>query len=731
MELVQDEVVIEEPAPIDFNWCEEISNCGDLILEKDIPATLEEEVVAADNYDGYDSSESATADELQSERSASANSRRCKQNETLRSRRPIIGSANPRSLLKPNYLNDNSTVSQMTKESKFTKTLVINRSLLQNNATSSVADFVIKPPPIKEKKMEKPLTRDTSMTSITKFKHSIRMTNNSATTTTTGRIPFQSKNLRKLSKQLKKRTESIMRNADKSAVPSSRYNGVNTKGGPAKTSYATSMSAGGKGGKINSNLCGGKSGGKGNKRFVDLHGENITINHDVESTAVEMVGLQTIPADNVRCSFTVIDKSCDTDSDLEIDIETDAIEKCDTDVMPASKISNVIENGVSSTVSVPTTVPTTTTSVQQQQHNFKDYPDCLTAIMEDPQKPTAEHPLDHRTITELEKYFHAEFFKGRPTKTSERYMKIRTFILDTWANAKPTYVSKTAIRNGLKNCGDVNCIGRIHSLLEQIGAINFGYDGIQFQYIRPLTELQKWFSQSSVAKVGCGGGNSAPTDVSSDLMKFDRRQRAKTTSESSGGSCTTYVDVNYTLRHDDDGPSTLVVASTAVDSDAVGGRPKRTPSALQLPEMPPEFQLIRCQRFVGVDNIAPFKVSISLSTLLCMQLHSLSARHEVMGFLGGYRSTSVGRNKMCLTRYKPCRTSAQNGTMCEMCPVSQVEQSASLVAEGNELLGWFHSHPAFPPNPSRTDVRTQGEMQHQFEKPFIGFILGCVDMKFK
>lgn len=67
--------------------------------------------------------------------------------------------------------------------------------------------------------------------------------------------------------------------------------------------------------------------------------------------------------------------------------------------------------------------------------------------------------------------------------------------------------------------------------------------------------------------------------------------------------------------------------------------------------------------------------------------------------------------------------------------VSQVEQVSNLSAEGYELLGWFHSHPTFEPNPSRTDVATQADMQHQFsfdgDRPFIGFILGCIDMRFK
>lgn len=39
--------------------------------------------------------------------------------------------------------------------------------------------------------------------------------------------------------------------------------------------------------------------------------------------------------------------------------------------------------------------------------------------------------------------------------------------------SKPKYLNKTSVRPGLKNCGDVNCIGRIHTYLELIGAINF------------------------------------------------------------------------------------------------------------------------------------------------------------------------------------------------------------------------------------------------------------------
>lgn len=54
------------------------------------------------------------------------------------------------------------------------------------------------------------------------------------------------------------------------------------------------------------------------------------------------------------------------------------------------------------------------------------------------------------------------------------FLQIRNHILNAWIQTKPNYVTKTSVRQGLKNCGDVNTIGRVHYFLEQIGAINFG-----------------------------------------------------------------------------------------------------------------------------------------------------------------------------------------------------------------------------------------------------------------
>ena len=82
--------------------------------------------------------------------------------------------------------------------------------------------------------------------------------------------------------------------------------------------------------------------------------------------------------------------------------------------------------------------------------------------------------IDRNVIQDVEKEHNTEFFMGRALKTPERYMKIRNYILDMWEKTKPNFLFKTAVRSGLRNCGDVNSIGRVHAFLEDIGAINEG-----------------------------------------------------------------------------------------------------------------------------------------------------------------------------------------------------------------------------------------------------------------
>lgn len=319
--------------------------------------------------------------------------------------------------------------------------------------------------------------------------------------------------------------------------------------------------------------------------------------------------------------------------------------------------------------------------------------------MESLEVPETELSLDPNSVSNLERFMHSEFFLQRPTKTPERYLKIRNHILAMWTNCKPSYLQKTSARHGLKKCGDVNCISRVHSMLEQIGAINFNCQEVA--WVRPLRILYKAFQQNIRNKSQSSRSN----------LIVDKKQRIRNSTNIFGAH-----DANFTIAHDDS-----IYNSNSSDS-MVHRIKSRTIHRTQ-------FELIKCQQF-SKENPAPFQVTINLSCLLCLYFHALSSKLEIMGFLGG-KCDSDG--KLNLTRYRPCRTSNQTAINCEMCPVSQVEQSCNLIEEGHTILGWFHSHPSFPPIPSRTDLKTQAELQLQFasNNPFIGFIISCVDMEFK
>lgn len=575
MEMVQDEVVIEEPEPIsdDFVWCEESSNCGDIILEQDIPYQSEVVTATASDDDG-----------LQQKKSTPN----------------VVKPTNPRSLLKVNY----SPSSSQRPVTKFKQTLVVNKSLLKSNYRQLNQKDLETETEFRRPQSPSPVTVNRRLKAPPKFIKTMKVKRDEV---------FQSKKMKRLTKEFKNRSRP--HKVDRSSA---------TK---------TTASSGGK----------SKSGKRENK-FVNLDGENITINHDAES------GSSLDPRRAITPELVPHLVRNDSESDLEVDIESDAEVP-----LPIASFEIKIEEKPEIVASVARPTVDHAIHPKPPPHDEKEidtkivsklreYPNEIADAIETLENPTIEIRLNLSEVTDLEKYFHSEFFEGRPTKTPERYLKIRAFIINSWQECKPHYISKTAVRTGLKHCGDVNCISRIHCLLEQIGAINFGHNGQQFNYIRPLIKLTEIFAQprQNVRK-------------SSDSLAHEKRQRIKSTSADQSE-----IDANFTVSHGTDGGRLVLHNNGPTKSD--GEQLRRTRVTVK-----PEFHLIECYRF-GKDRFAPFKVSITLSTLLCMQLHSLSSKHEVMGFLGGHQSKSVGRNKLCLTRYKPCQTSEQSGTMCEMCP---------------------------------------------------------------
>ncbi|XP_061635981.1 histone H2A deubiquitinase MYSM1 isoform X1 [Phyllopteryx taeniolatus] len=316
--------------------------------------------------------------------------------------------------------------------------------------------------------------------------------------------------------------------------------------------------------------------------------------------------------------------------------------------------------------------------------------------------PEQEVELDVGSISEDEKQAIPEFFEGRPSKTPERYLKIRNYILDQWLKRKPKYLNKTSVRPGLKNCGDVNCIGRIHTYLELIGAINFNCE--QAVYNRPRA------ADRSKQKEG--------KDVREAYQLAQRLQNMRTRKrrvrDTWGNWCDAKDLEGQTYEH-------LSAEELAVRRE----RPKACKMSRRRGSFDP-FQLIPCRCF-GEEVQEPFRVVVCAETLLIMDMHAHVSRGEVIGLLGG--TFNEEEKVLKISAAEPCN-SVSTGLQCEMDPLSQTQACDVLSSLGFSVVGWYHSHPSFHPNPSVRDINTQDQFQSYFSRggaPFIGMIVSPYD----
>ncbi|XP_060070374.1 histone H2A deubiquitinase MYSM1-like [Ylistrum balloti] len=308
--------------------------------------------------------------------------------------------------------------------------------------------------------------------------------------------------------------------------------------------------------------------------------------------------------------------------------------------------------------------------------------------------PVEERTVDYKSITDEERKIHIEFFDGRPSKTPERYMKIRNYILESWRKCRPNYLNKTSVRPGLRNCGDVNCIGRIHSYLECTGAINFGCEQACYNHPTKIVVAgpRERFSREAVIQV--------------NLSKLEamrpRKRRIR-------DACGHWVDEKElqgkTIEHKD-GCNEDYPKPKAYRFNKGGYDP---------------FKLIPCVPFSD-DVKPPFSVEVYNLAMITMDMHAHISKTEVIGMLGGQYMEEQG--KLVITMAVPCN-STSTGMQCEMDPVSQTLASEAI-CRNYSVVGWYHSHPTFAPNPSIRDIETQLKFQEWFSKggsKFVGVIV--------
>uniref|UniRef100_A0A8C6TH90 Myb-like, SWIRM and MPN domain-containing protein 1 n=1 Tax=Neogobius melanostomus TaxID=47308 RepID=A0A8C6TH90_9GOBI len=318
--------------------------------------------------------------------------------------------------------------------------------------------------------------------------------------------------------------------------------------------------------------------------------------------------------------------------------------------------------------------------------------------------PDQEIDMDLEVISEDEKQAIPEFFEGRPSKTPERYLKIRNYILDQWSKSKPKYLNKTSVRPGLKNCGDVNCIGRIHTYLELVGAINFNCE--QAVYNRPrVVDRTKQKEGKDVLEA---------YQLAQRLQSM--RTRKRRVRDIWGNWCDAKDLEGQTYEH-------LSAEELAKRREEMKNMPKPSKMSRFKGSFDP-FKLIPCRTF-GDDE--PFQIIVCAETLLIMDMHAHVSRGEVIGLLGGTYNEEDKILKICVA--EPCN-SVSTGMQCEMDPVSQTLACDSLSSLGLSVVGWYHSHPSFHPNPSVRDIHTQDQFQSYFSRggaPFIGMIVSPYD----
>ncbi|XP_022802345.1 histone H2A deubiquitinase MYSM1-like isoform X2 [Stylophora pistillata] len=309
--------------------------------------------------------------------------------------------------------------------------------------------------------------------------------------------------------------------------------------------------------------------------------------------------------------------------------------------------------------------------------------------------------IDRSVIQDLEKDHNMEFFMGRALKTPERYMKIRNYILDMWEKTKPNFLFKTAVRSGLRNCGDVNSIGRVHAFLEDIGAINEGC------FDRPVPRVRQQ-DETTDAKV----------NVHMESWVNSLRPRRKRQRNEEGDWIDPSKAEGMTIQHLS--PDEEASPNGSLNEKGSPSVPRKRPSRSK-PSYDP-FLLVPCRKFPS-QSAVPFDVHIQSETLVVMDTHAHMSTTEVIGLLGGHYSHDSRVLKV--SKAIPCR-SLSTGLQCEMDPVSQTQASEDLALRGLAVVGWYHSHPTFAPIPSVRDIETQAKFQEWFAKggaPFIGIIV--------
>ncbi|GJJ76776.1 hypothetical protein EMPS_09135 [Entomortierella parvispora] len=148
--------------------------------------------------------------------------------------------------------------------------------------------------------------------------------------------------------------------------------------------------------------------------------------------------------------------------------------------------------------------------------------------------------------------------------------------------------------------------------------------------------------------------------------------------------------------------------------------------------------MVKCEPFCGQPNSGvagcqPFGIKVQSNVLLGMDFHAHLMTAEIIGFLAGDWNPET--RMIHIKAIFPCRSlpTGQNHINVEMDPTSEFEVRQEIEKRNMRIVGWYHSHPTFTPDPSLVDIENQTSYQSLFkdeslnEEPFVGAIVGPYD----
>ncbi|ORX93100.1 hypothetical protein K493DRAFT_262785 [Basidiobolus meristosporus CBS 931.73] len=148
--------------------------------------------------------------------------------------------------------------------------------------------------------------------------------------------------------------------------------------------------------------------------------------------------------------------------------------------------------------------------------------------------------------------------------------------------------------------------------------------------------------------------------------------------------------------------------------------------------------MLKCEHFCGqpgsgTRGAQPFSINVDSNVLVGMDFHAHLMTTEIIGFLAGQWDRE--KKLLAVNAVFPCRSlqTGQNHVNVEMDPTSECEVRQAIKDRDMQVVGWYHSHPTFAPDPSLVDMENQRNYQHLFrhegsdDEPFVGAIVGPYD----